>query len=82
VTSRYAEPAGSRTTPAHYQFDLNYTQNISIQQLNLQLLADLYNALDNQTGYSPQPSLLSAQFGVPRLHYAPRRFQLAVRLQF
>ena len=82
VTSRYAEPAGSRTTPAHYQFDLNYTQNIPIQQLNLQILADLYNALDNQTGYSPQPSLLSAQFGVPRLHYAPRRFQLAVRLQF
>ena len=82
TSNRYAEPAGSRTTPAHYQFDLNYTQNFSVRQLNLQLIADVFNVLDNQTGYNPEPSLLSANFGNARNHFAPRRFQLAARLQF
>src|SRR6185295_11758752 len=26
-TIRFSEPAGSRSTPAHYQIDLNYTQS-------------------------------------------------------
>jgi hypothetical protein len=81
-TNRYAEPAGSRTTPAHYQIDVNYTQNIPVSALNVQLIADLYNLLDNQTGYNPEPALTSANFGNFRSHYSPRRFQLAVRLQF
>jgi hypothetical protein len=82
VSNRYAEPAGRRKTDAHYQFDFNYTQSIPIRQLNLQLIADVFNVLDNQTGYNPEPSLLSTNFGNARNHFAPRRFQLAARLQF
>ena len=82
VTNRYAEPAGSRRTEGHYQVDFNYTQNFPIQRYNFQLIADIFNALDKQTGYSPQPNMRIASFGTPRLHYAPRRFQLAVRMQF
>ncbi|MGA7616771.1 MAG: TonB-dependent receptor [Thermoanaerobaculia bacterium] len=81
-TNRYAEPAGSRTSPAHYQLDLDYTQNIPIHNLNLQLIGDVFNLFDKQTGYSPQPAVHSSLFGQPRLRFAPRRFQLAVRLQF
>ena len=82
ITNRYAEPAGSRTTPSHYQIDLNYTQNIPVQQFNLQFIVDMFNVLDRQTGYNPEPSLLSSNFGNARNHYSPRRFQLALRLQF
>lgn len=81
-TNRYAEPAGSRRTEDHYQFDLNYTQNIPVAGLNIQLAADVFNVTDNQTGYSPQPAVHSAAFGQPRLLVPPRRFQLAARLQF
>lgn len=81
-TNRYGEPAGSRQTDAHYQMDLNYTQNIPIAGLNLQLIGDIYNVTDNQTGYNPQPSVHSTQFGESRSYYRPQRFQLAVRLQF
>ncbi|HVT05400.1 MAG TPA: carboxypeptidase regulatory-like domain-containing protein [Thermoanaerobaculia bacterium] len=52
-TNRYAEPAGSRKTPAHHQLDLNYTQNFPLPKgLNLQLLADIFNVYDKQTGYN------------------------------
>ncbi|MCA1732077.1 MAG: carboxypeptidase regulatory-like domain-containing protein [Acidobacteria bacterium] len=81
-TNRYAEPAGSRNTDDHYQVDLNYTQNFPIAGYNLQLIADVFNVTDNQTGYNPQPSLNSSLFGVDRSFYAPQRFQLAVRFQF
>jgi hypothetical protein len=81
-TNRYAEPAGRRTTPGHYQLDLNYTQNFAISGLNLQLIADLYNVFDKQTGYSPQPAVHLATFGQPRLFHAPRRLQIAARIQF
>jgi hypothetical protein len=82
-TARYAERAGSRRSPAHWQLDLNYTQNIRVApRLNLQLAGDLFNVFDKQTGYDYQPSLHSSVFGEPRAYYAPRRFQLAARLQF
>lgn len=83
-TNRYAEPAGSRRTPGHYQIDLNYTQDIPIpgSGFNLQLIGDLYNLFDKQTGYSPRPDVHSALFGTPRLYSSPRRMQLALRLQF
>jgi hypothetical protein len=80
--NRYAEPAGSRKTDDHYQVDLNYTQSFPIGGYNLQLIADVFNLFDNQTGYNPQPSLNSSLFGVNRSFYAPQRFQLAVRFQF
>ena len=81
--SRYAEPAGSRRSDAHYQLDLNYTQNVRLfSTLNFQVAADLYNVFDKQTGYSYQPSVHSSLFGTPRLYYNPRIFQLAFRVQF
>ncbi|HEX2832062.1 MAG TPA: carboxypeptidase-like regulatory domain-containing protein [Thermoanaerobaculia bacterium] len=52
-TNRYAEPAGRRKSPAHHQVDLNYTQNIGLpRNLNLQLIVDIFNLYDKQTGYN------------------------------
>ncbi len=81
--SRYAEAAGSRTSPAHYQIDLSYTQDFPLgDRFNIQLRGDVFNALDNQTGYNPQSWEGDPNFGEPRSYYKPRRFQFAVRLQF
>jgi hypothetical protein len=81
--ARYAEPAGRRRTPSHYQVDLNYTQNFAIfNGYNIQLAADIYNLFDKQTGYNPQPGIHAIDFGQFRSFYAPRRIQLAARLQF
>jgi carboxypeptidase family protein len=82
-TARNAEPTGSRQTASHWQVDLNYTQNIKLGgHLNLQIAGDLFNVLNKQTGYNPQPSFHSTTFGQPRSFYDPRRFQFAARLQF
>jgi hypothetical protein len=82
-TSRYAEPAGSRRTDAHWQLDLNYTQNVRLAGgVTLQVAGDLFNVFDKQTGYNPQPSVQNSQFGRPRHYFDPRRFQLAARLRF
>jgi hypothetical protein len=52
-TNRYAEPAGTRTSPSHYQFDLNYTQNFPLPYgMNFQIGASIFNLLDSQTGYN------------------------------
>ncbi len=52
-TNRYAEPAGRRRSPAHHQLDLKYTQNVfSFGGANLQLIADVFNVYDKQTGYN------------------------------
>jgi hypothetical protein len=82
-SNRYAEPAGSRRTDAHWQLDLNYTQNFRLpNRMNLQIAGDLFNVFDKQTGYNPQPSVQSSVFGQPRNYWDPRRFQLAARLRF
>ena len=82
-TIRYAEPAGSRRSDAHYQMDLNYTQTIPVQgRLNLQLVADMFNVFDNQTGYDIEPRVHSAGTGNARSFYDPRRFQVAARIRF
>ena len=101
-TNKYAEPAGKRKSPSHHQLDLNYTQGIPLGRgLNLQLLADIFNVYNKQTGYNfetrvsalgkcntsncidtglaGQPSV-NAPFA--KTFYAPRRYQLAARLQF
>jgi hypothetical protein len=101
-TNRYAESAGSRRSPPHHQLDLNYTQNIPLRWgLNAQLLVDIFNVYDKQTGYdfetrvgslgkcntsncidtgiAAQPSV-NAPFA--KNFYAPRRYQVAARLQF
>lgn len=81
-TNRYLEPAGSRRTDAHYQLDLNYTQNIPVGGYQVQFIGDMFNVFNRQTGYSPQPAVHSALFGQPRIFHSPRRFQLALRLRF
>ncbi len=82
-TSRFAEPAGSRTTSSHYQLDLNYTQNFRVRsRYGFQVRADLYNVTDNQTGYNIQNKVNSAGFGEARSFFDPRRLQVAVKFSF
>ena len=82
-TNRYAEPAGSHTTEAHHQLDLNYTQDIPLgDRFNIQARLDIFNVYDNQTGYNIQENVNSAGFGVPQTLYEPRRFQVSVRFEF
>ncbi len=80
---RFAEPAGSRTTPTHWQLDLNYTHNFAVfGDHNIQLRADMFNVFDKQTGYTYQPRVDRAEFGQPRDFFNPRRLQVAVKYQF
>ncbi len=52
-TNRYAESAGSRRSPSHHQLDLKYTQNVAtFRSAKLQLIADVFNIYDKQTGYN------------------------------
>lgn len=82
-TIRYAEPAGSRRTNPHWQMDLKYTQDIPLRsRYRFQIVADLYNVLNQQTGYNVQPAVHSAGFGTPRSWYDPRRLELSARFQF
>ena len=81
-TSRFAEPAGRHRTDDHHFLDLSYTQNIPISRFTLQLDFDIFNVYDNQTGYNVQPALNTAGYGAPRDFFDPRRYQLAVRVQF
>jgi hypothetical protein len=80
--ARYAERAGSRRAPSHYQVDLNYTQNFRLpSRFQAQLKLDLFNIFDRQTGYNFDPSAHSSTFGLPRSYFAPRLLQATVRIQ-
>lgn len=81
-SNRYSEPAGTRRTDSHYQIDLKYTQNVPLFGTRLQLELDMFNVTDNQTGYNVQPIVHSAGYGSSRSFYSPRRYELAVRLEF
>jgi hypothetical protein len=82
-TIRFAEPAGSRRSEDHYQLDLNYTHNFPFGDgYNVQLVADVFNITDNQTGFAIQPIVSHPDFGEPTRFFDPRRFQLAARFQF
>jgi len=81
-TIKFAEPAGSRRGPSHFQLDLNYTQNIPTGALNLQIAADVFNVLNRQTGYAIQPVINDSLYGQPSLAWPPRRFQLSARVEF
>jgi hypothetical protein len=82
-TSRFAEPAGSRRSDSHYQLDLNYTQNFRLKdRFTLQLVGDVFNVFNKQTGYNLEPRRLSPLFGVARSFYDPRRAQVMARLLF
>ncbi|MBX7186590.1 MAG: TonB-dependent receptor [Vicinamibacteria bacterium] len=96
-TNRYAEKAGSRRSDSHYQLDLNYTQDIPLKnKLKLQLVANLFNVFDKQTGYNIQPSIhvpvttstladgrqVQTGYGLPRTFFDPRRLELEARIRF
>jgi hypothetical protein len=81
-TNRYGEPAGSRRTASHYQVDLQYAQRFSVGRYGLQVIGDLYNLFDRQTGYNVNPQFHSATFGQARSFYSPRKLQLTARLLF
>ena len=82
-SNRNAEPAGSRRTDSHWQLDLNYTQNIRLgNRLTLQLVGDLFNVFDKQTGHNIEAQVHNSLFGTPRNFFDPRRLQVAARLQF
>ncbi|AOS97090.1 hypothetical protein AUP74_01659 [Microbulbifer aggregans] len=82
-TNRYAEKAGSRRSPSHWQMDLSYSQYWNVyQDYTLKFRADLFNLFDNQTGYNIQPYADFSDYGEPRDYYAPRRIQLSVGMDF
>jgi hypothetical protein len=82
-TNRYGEPAGSRRTDAHYQLDLNYSQDIKLtERLKVQILANAFNVFNRQTPYNYQPSVHSSVFNQPASFYDPRRLELAARIRF
>lgn len=82
-SNRYAEPAGSRTTDDHYQFDLNFTHAFPIgDTFRIEARVDVFNLFDNQTGYNIQDSVHTANPGTPLSFYDPRRFQFALKLEF
>jgi hypothetical protein len=80
---RFAERAGSRRTPDHYQMDLRYTQDVKIpKRYTVQFIADLYNVFNKQTGYNIDPQFHDALFGQYRNYWAPRVLQLTARFSF
>ncbi|HUL71679.1 MAG TPA: hypothetical protein VLT86_01175, partial [Vicinamibacterales bacterium] len=82
-TIRNAEPAGSRRTDGHFQLDFNYTQNFPLRgRNNAQVVFDLFNVFNSQTGYNIQQSTHSSLFGQPQNYWDPRRLQIALRFQF
>lgn len=82
-TNRYAEKAGSRRSDAHHQLDLNYTQDIKLaRSMRLQLIANVFNVYNKQTGYNINPEFNSSAFGQPRNYYDPRRLEVTARLRF
>ncbi|MEO8191682.1 MAG: TonB-dependent receptor [Acidobacteriota bacterium] len=82
-SDRFAEQAGSRRTSSHWQLDLNYTQSINLTSLfTFQVVADVFNVFDQQTGYNIDPAFHSSTFAQPRNYFNPRRLQLAARFLF
>jgi len=82
-SARHAEPAGSHRTDAHWQLDLNYTQTYRLKQrYSAQVVLDLFNIANKQTGYNIEPRVHTAGFSTPRNFFDPRRLQIAFRFLF
>lgn len=83
ATNRYAEPAGSRRTKPWYLFDLNYVQNFPLKgRYKFQVIADIYNVFNSQTGYNYVSNLQSTLFNTPGSYLSPRRVQISAKFQF
>ena len=79
-TIRYAEVAGSRRSPSHWQLDLRYTHRLPLSLgTEVEVRIDLFNVFDRQTGYNINPVVRDATFGQARSHFDPRRVQVAIR---
>ncbi|MYJ76404.1 MAG: TonB-dependent receptor [Gammaproteobacteria bacterium] len=77
-TIRYAEEAGSRRSPSHWQLDLRYTHRRHLALgAETTIRIDLFNVFDRQTGYNVNPVARDATFGQPRSHFDPRRVQVS-----
>ncbi len=82
-TIRYAEEAGSRREPSHWQVDLNYTQDWNVSEtFTVKFQADIFNIFDNQTGYNMDPYVSNETFGEARSLINPRRVQLSASIEF
>ena len=82
-TSRYAEPAGSRRTPTHYQLDLNYTQNFRLKnRYSFRSRPTCSTCSTSRRATTYQPAVPHSTFGYAEAYIDPRRLQLAVRFQF
>ena len=80
-TIRYAEEAGSRRSPSHWQLDLRYTHRLPLPLgSEAEVRIDLFNVFDRQTGYNVNPVVRDATFGQPRSYFDPRRVQVAIAL--
>ena len=80
-TVRYAERAGSRRSPSHWQLDLSYTQRFGLAHgVAAKLRVDLFNLFDRQTGYNMNPYARDPTFGRPRDHFDARRVQVSIRV--
>ena len=78
-TIRYAEKAGSRRSPSHWQLDLRYTQRLPLRLgIEAEVRADLFNVFDRKTGYNINPVVRDATFGQARSHFDPRRVQVTI----
>ena len=77
--NRYAERAGGRRSPGHWQLDLSYAQRISLfRGTRARLRVEIFNVFDRQTGYNINPFVDDAAFGEARSHFMPRRVQISV----
>ncbi|MCY3841779.1 MAG: TonB-dependent receptor [Gammaproteobacteria bacterium] len=80
-TIRYAEDAGSRRSPSHWQLDLRYTHRLPLPLgADAEVRIDLFNVFDRQTGYNLNPVARGATFGEPRSYFDPRRVQVTIGL--
>ena len=80
-TIRYAEDAGSRRSPSHWQLDIRYTHRLPLPlSSEAEVRIDLFNVFDRQTGYNINPVVRDATFGQPRSYFDPRRVQVAIGL--
>ena len=81
-TIRYAERAGSRRSPSHWQLELSYTQRFPVlADVQATLRVDLFNVFDRQTGYNINPIVHDSTFGHPRSRFEARRLQVSVGME-
>lgn len=80
-TIRYAERAGSRRSPSHWQVDLSYDQDVRFPgRAKVRLRVDLFNLFDRQTGFNMNPYVRDVNFGAPRNRFDSRRLQVSIRM--